>query len=66
VLPERYRQRLRTTNAQERLNEVIRRRERVIRSFPNRDFVMRLLGDAVARDPREVDDGDPVSRQGGV
>ena len=44
VLPERYRQRLRTTNAQERLNEKIRRRERVIRIFPNRDSVIRLLG----------------------
>ncbi len=44
VLPERYRQRLRTTNAQERLNEEIRRRERVIRIFPNPDSVIRLLG----------------------
>jgi len=44
VLPERYRQRLRTTNAQERLNEEIRRRERVVRLCPNRDSVIRLLG----------------------
>jgi putative transposase len=44
VWPERYRQRLRTTNAQERLHEEIRRRERVIRIFPNRDSVIRLLG----------------------
>jgi len=43
VLPERYRQRLRTTNAQERLNAEIRRRERVLRIFPNRDSVIRLL-----------------------
>jgi len=44
VLPERYRRRLRTTNALERLNEEIRRRERVIRIFPNRASVMRLVG----------------------
>ncbi|WP_188817229.1 transposase, partial [Calditerricola satsumensis] len=36
--------RLRTTNAVERLNEEIRRRERVIRIFPNRDSALRLLG----------------------
>jgi len=30
ILPERYRKRLRTTNSIERLNEEIRRRERVI------------------------------------
>ena len=35
-LPERYRRRLRTTNSIERLNEEIRRRERVIRIFLNR------------------------------
>jgi len=33
LLPEKYRKRLRTTNALERLNEEIRRRERVIRSL---------------------------------
>ena len=43
-LPERYRKRLRTTNAMERLNEEIRRRERVIRIFPNRASAGRLLG----------------------
>ena len=43
-LPERYRKRLRTTNCLERLNEEIRRRERVIRIFPNRESVIRLLG----------------------
>lgn len=43
-LPERYRKRLRTTNSVERLNQEIRRRERVIRIFPNRDSVTRLLG----------------------
>ncbi|WP_415579359.1 transposase, partial [Hydrogenibacillus schlegelii] len=44
VLPDRYRRRLRTTNGVERLNEEIRRRERVIRIFPNRESVIRLLG----------------------
>jgi putative transposase len=44
ALPETYRRRLRTTNDIERLNEEIRRREHVIRIFPNRDSVMRLIG----------------------
>jgi putative transposase len=44
ALPALYRQRLRTTNAVERLNEEVRRRERVIRIFPNRESVIRLLG----------------------
>lgn len=43
-LPERYRKRLRTTNGMERLNEEIRRRERVIRIFPNRESAIRLIG----------------------
>jgi transposase-like protein len=44
ALPEKYRKRLRTTNSLERLNEEIRRRERVIRIFPNRASAGRLLG----------------------
>jgi putative transposase len=44
VLPEPYRKRLRTTNSLERLNQEIRRRERVIRIFPNRESALRLLG----------------------
>ena len=44
ALPAPYRRRLRTTNSVERLNEEIRRRERVIRIFPNRESVIRLLG----------------------
>ncbi|MBU5304695.1 IS256 family transposase [Eubacterium callanderi] len=44
MIPEKYRRRLRTTNSVERLNEEIRRRERVIRIFPNRESVIRLLG----------------------
>lgn len=43
-LPERYRKRLRTSNSIERLNEEIRRRERVIRIFPNDDSLIRLIG----------------------
>ncbi len=43
-LPERYRKRLRTTNGIERLNEEVRRRERVIRIFPNVESAERLLG----------------------
>ena len=44
ALPPPYRKRLRTTNGVERLNEEIRRRERVIRIFPNRESALRLLG----------------------
>ncbi|MFY9401486.1 MAG: IS256 family transposase [Limnochordia bacterium] len=44
ALPLRYRKRLRTTNGVERLNEEIRRRERVIRIFPNEPSVIRLMG----------------------
>lgn len=44
ALPERYRKRLRTTNGVERLNEEIRRRERVIRIFPNEESAVRLIG----------------------
>ena len=44
VLPEKYRCRLRTTNMMERLNEEIRRRERVIRIFPNEASAVRLIG----------------------
>lgn len=43
-LPQKYHKRLRTTNSVERLNEEIRRRERVIRIFPNRESVVRLMG----------------------
>ncbi|MGD9474402.1 MAG: transposase, partial [Eubacteriaceae bacterium] len=43
-LPEKYRKRLRTANSIERLNEEIRRRDRVIRIYPNEQSVIRLLG----------------------
>jgi transposase-like protein len=44
ALPEPYRKRLRTTNGIERVNEELRRRERVIRIFPNEDSLIRLMG----------------------
>jgi transposase-like protein len=44
TLPAAYRKRLRTTHGVERLNEEVRRRERVIRIFPNRESAIRLLG----------------------
>jgi putative transposase len=44
ALPAPYRKRRRTTNGMERLNEEIRRRERVIRLFPHRAAVLRLVG----------------------
>lgn len=43
-LPIYYRKRLRTTNGVERLNQEIRRRERVIRIFPNEASAERLMG----------------------
>lgn len=48
TLPEKYRKRLRTTNMQERLNEEVRRRERVIRIFPNDESALRLIGALLA------------------
>ena len=44
ALPEPYRKRLRTSNSIERLNEELRRRERVIRIFPNETSMIRLMG----------------------
>jgi putative transposase len=48
VLPEKYRRRLKSTNMMERLNEEVRRRERVIRVFPNDASVLRILGALLA------------------
>ena len=47
-LPEKYRLRLRTTNGMERLNEEMRRRERVIWIFPNEASALRLIGALLA------------------
>ncbi|MEE6678745.1 transposase, partial [Limosilactobacillus fermentum] len=43
-LPEELRKRLRTNNTLERVNQEIRRRDRVIRIFPNDLSVLRLMG----------------------
>lgn len=43
-LPQKYRQKLRTSNGLERLNEEIRRRDRVIRIYPNEASAIRLIG----------------------
>lgn len=48
ALPERYRRRLRTSNLAERMNEEIRRRQRVIRIFPNEASAIRLMGSLLA------------------
>jgi transposase-like protein len=44
AIPLKYLKRLRTTNGVERLNQEVRRRERVIRIFPNEASVIRLMG----------------------
>jgi transposase-like protein len=44
TLPEQYWKRLRTTNGSKRLNEEVRRRERVIRIFPNGESAECLMG----------------------
>jgi len=48
VLPSKYRRRLKSTNMLERLIEEVRRRERVIRIFPNERSAWRLLGALLA------------------
>ncbi|HLR88122.1 MAG TPA: transposase, partial [Atopostipes sp.] len=44
--------RLKSTNVLERLNEEVRRRENIIRIFPNQDSANRLIG-AVLMDKHE-------------
>jgi putative transposase len=41
--PESHRRRIRTTNGQERLNQEIKRRTRVVRIFPNPEACLRLV-----------------------
>lgn len=48
AFPVRYRCRLRTTNLAERVNQEIRRRQRVLRIFPNEASTMRIIGALLA------------------
>jgi transposase-like protein len=50
VLPSKYRQTLRTSNLIERENGEVRKREKVIKIFPNRESVIRLLGSVLLDD----------------
>jgi len=43
-LPAKYRRRIQSTNMVERLIEEVRRREKVIRIFPNKDSAWRYAG----------------------
>jgi transposase-like protein len=43
AFPESHRRRIRTTNGQERLNQEIKRRTRVVRIFPNQESCLRLM-----------------------
>ena len=53
ALPEKYRKRLRTTNMVERLIQEVRRREKVIRIFPNKRSAWRLVGALLAEKHEE-------------
>ena len=44
ALPSDYRKKLRTSNGIERLNEEIRRRDKVIRIYPSDDSILRIIG----------------------
>ena len=57
ALPEKYRRRLRTTNMLERFIQEIRRREKVIRIFPNMDSARRLVGALCAETHEEWSTG---------
>jgi putative transposase len=57
ALPEKYRKRLRTSNMIERLIQEVRRREKVIRIFPNRESAWRLVGALLAEKHEEWSTG---------
>jgi putative transposase len=46
--PAKYRRRMKSTNMHERLIQEVRRRERVIRIFPNEESAPRLVGALLA------------------
>ncbi len=53
AFPEGHRRRIRTTNGQERLNQEIKRRTRVVRIFPNREACLRLVTALAAEQSEE-------------
>jgi transposase-like protein len=57
ALPEKYRKRLRTTNMVERLIQEVRRREKVIRIFPNKTSAWRLVDALLAEKHEEWSTG---------
>jgi transposase-like protein len=57
ALPGKYRKRLRTTNMVERFIQEIRRREKVIRIFPNIGSAVRLVGALCAETHEEWSTG---------
>jgi transposase-like protein len=63
-LPDKYRRRLRTTNALKRLIQEVRRREKVIRIFPNEASAHRLLGAYLAETHEEWATGRRYFRMG--
>ena len=65
VLPEKYRRRLWTTNMLERLIAEVRRRERVIRIFPNVEGVRRMIG-TLLYEQHGVVDGPALPEDGGL
>ena len=57
ALPGKYRRRLRTSNMLERLIQEVRRREKVIRIFPNKESAWRLVGALLAEKHEEWSTG---------
>lgn len=51
--PLQHRRRIRTTNSLERFNQEIKRRTRIIHSFPNHDSALRLIGALCMEQPKE-------------